>query len=95
MVVEAAIWIGALIMYVRDSRSVNSAGRYVFWGGITAWTYVWWANQAGPPRRAEDAPIEMIIVLLMIVGWGYWMNRARTTVAADHEPMPYAVPDAS
>jgi hypothetical protein len=77
MVVEAAIWVGALILYVRDSRSVNSAGRYVFWGGVMAWTYVWWANQAGAPRNAEEAPIEMIVILVMMVGWGYWMERAR------------------
>jgi hypothetical protein len=77
MAVEAAIWIGALMLYVRDSRSVNSAGRYVFWGGVMSWTYVWWANQAGAPREAEEAPIEMLVVLVMIVGWGYWMERAR------------------
>jgi hypothetical protein len=83
MVVEAVIWVGALIMYVRDSRSVNSAGRYVFWGGIASWTYVWWANQAGPPRQAQDAPIEMLTVLLLIVAWGYWMNRARVMKTGD------------
>ena len=78
MAVEAAIWIGAVVLYTRDSRSVNSAGRYVFWGGVMSWTYIWWANQAGAPRKAEEAPIEMIIILVMIVGWGDWMERART-----------------
>src|SRR5688500_16887617 len=83
MVIEAAIWIGSLFLYVRDSRSVNSAGRYVFWGGVVSWTYVGWANVAGPPRKPADAPIEILIVLGLIVGWGYWMNRARrvTTIS--------------
>ena len=81
MVFEAAVWIGALFLYVRDSRSVNSAGRYAFWGGVVSWTYVWWANLAGPPRKPADAPIEMLIVLAIIVGWGYWMNRARLVTA--------------
>ena len=83
MVVEAALWIGILYLYVRDSRSVNAPGRYVFWGGVVSWTYVWWANLAGPPRKPADAPIEMLIVLGLIVGWGYWMNRARRITARE------------
>ena len=66
-----------LFLYVRDSKSVNSAGRYAFWGGIVSWSYISWAIVAGPPRRAEDAPIEMLIVLGLIVVWSYWMDRAR------------------
>ena len=76
--VEAVIWFGALALYVMDSRSVTSAGRYVFWGGVVSWTYVAYANVAGPPRPANDAPIEMLILLPMIAGWAYWMNQART-----------------
>ena len=76
--VEAGLWLGALALYVMESRSLTSAGRYVFWGGVASWTYITWANVAGPPRPAGDAPIEMLILLPMIVGWAYWMDRART-----------------
>ena len=74
---EAAFWIMVLFLYVRDSKSVNSAGRYAFWGGVVSWSYVSWATSAGPPRPPEDAPIEMLIVLGLIVVWSYWMDRAR------------------
>lgn len=83
MVVEAVLWVGALILYVGESRAADSAGRYVFWGGVVSWSYVGWANVAGPPRKPEDAPIEMLILLAMMVGWGYWMNRARAMKAAE------------
>ena len=76
-VVEAGVWFGALALYVMDSRSLTSAGRYVFWGGVVSWTYIAYANVAGPPRPAQDAPIEMLILLPMVVGWSYWMDRAR------------------
>jgi len=79
---EAAFWIMVLFLYVRDSRSVNSAGRYAFWGGVVSWTYISWAIVAGPPRPPDDAPIEMLIVLGLIVVWSYWMDQARQVTAA-------------
>lgn len=75
--VEAAFWFGALALYVMESRSVTSARRYIFWAGVVSWTYVAYANVAGHPRAADDAPVEMLILLAMIVGWAYWMNHAR------------------
>ncbi len=89
--VEAVIWFGALAMYVMESRSVTSAGRYVFWGGVVSWTYVAYANVAGPPRPAEDAPAEMLILLPMIVAWAYWMDAARTIKTA-YPVSPTAAP---
>ena len=79
---EAAFLGMVLFLYVRDSKSVNSAGRYAFWGGVVSWSYISWAIVAGPPRPPEDAPIEMLIVLGLIVVWSYWMDRARQVTAA-------------
>src|SRR5688572_25993545 len=81
MVFEALIWIGALCLYVRDSRSVNAAGRYAFWGGVVSWTWVWWANLAGPPPEPSPAPTETPIVIATIVAWAHWMTRARLVIA--------------
>jgi hypothetical protein len=84
MAIEGAIWIGAVGLYVSDSRSANSAGRYVFWGGVAALTYVWYANVFGPTRgmSQQEAPIEGLLLLLMAIAWGYWMNRARVMKSA-------------
>jgi hypothetical protein len=83
MAIEGAIWGAAVVRYVSDSRSVNSAGRYVFWGGVASLTYVWYVNVFGPPRGnpQQDAPIEGLILLLLTIAWAYWMNRARTMKA--------------
>ena len=78
---EAALWVMVLFLYVRDSKSVNAAGRYAFWGGVVSWSYISWAIVAGPPRPPEDAPIEMLIVLGLIVVWSYWMDRSRRVTA--------------
>jgi hypothetical protein len=78
MLIEGILWAGAVALYVSDSRSTTSAGRYVFWGGIASWTYVWYYNAFLPPRiTPEEAPVEALILLLLAIGWAYWMNRAR------------------
>ena len=76
---KATIWAAAVALYVSDSRSVTSAGRYVFWGGVASLTYVWYVNAFGPPRGnpQQDAPIEGLSLMMLAIGWAYWMNRAR------------------
>jgi hypothetical protein len=78
IVVEGGMWIAALVVYLRATRSVTSAGRYVFWGGVGVLTLSWINNIAGSaPSRPEDAPTASLIFFLLWVGWGFWMNRAR------------------
>jgi hypothetical protein len=83
MVIEGLVWAGAVALYVSDSRSTTSAGRYVFWGGVASLTYVWYYNAFLPPRiKPEEAPIEALILLLLAIGWAYWMDRARAMKTA-------------
>jgi hypothetical protein len=78
MVIEGVTWAAAVALYVADSRSVTSAGRYVFWGGIAALTYVWYFNAFLPPRiPPAQAPIEALFLLALAIAWAYWMNHAR------------------
>jgi hypothetical protein len=89
MVVEGVLWAAAVGLYVSDSRSTTSAGRYVFWGGVAALTYVWYFNAFLPPRLTpEEAPIEALILLLLAIGWACWMNRAREMKAGGPEGPP-------
>jgi hypothetical protein len=81
LLIEGGFWVAALVLYLRATRSVTSAGRYVFWGGIVVLTLSWYNNIAGEaPSRPEDAPTASLIFFLLWVGWGYWMNRARQSV---------------
>jgi hypothetical protein len=83
VLVEGGFWAVAVILYLRMTRSANSAGRYVFWGGIIVLTLSWYNNIAGAaPSRPENAPQASLIFFLLWVGWGYWMNRARTVTRA-------------
>ncbi len=78
VVVEGGLWLAALFVYVRASRSVSSAGRWVFWSGAFILTLFWYNNIAGlPPSRPADAPMASLIFFLLATAWAYWMNRAR------------------
>jgi hypothetical protein len=78
LVIEGGLWVAALVVYVRASRSRNSAGRWVFWGGVFILTLFWYSNIAGPPpARPEEAPLASLIFFSLTVMWAYWMNRAR------------------
>ena len=78
LIVEGGFWLAALFVYLRATRSANSAGRYVFWGGVVVLTLSWYNNIAGSaPSRPENAPTASLIFFLIWVGWGFWMNRAR------------------
>jgi hypothetical protein len=80
LLVEGGLWVAALVLYLRATRSVTSAGRYVFWGGVIVLTLSWYNNIAGAaPSRPEDAATASLIFFLLWVGWGYWMNRARAS----------------
>ncbi len=81
LVVEGGLWAVALVLYIRATRSVTSAGRYVFWGGVIVLTLSWYNNIAGgAPSRPENAPQASLIFFLIWIGWGFWMNRARMLV---------------
>ena len=82
VIIEGGFWVVALVLYLRATRSATSAGRYVFWGGVIVLTLSWYNNIAGAaPSRPEDAPTASLIFFSLWVGWGYWMNRARTIKA--------------
>jgi hypothetical protein len=82
LLVEGGMWLVALVLYLRATRSVTSAGRYVFWGGVIVLTLSWYNNIAGgAPSRPENAAQASLIFFLLWVGWGFWMNRARTVVS--------------
>jgi hypothetical protein len=88
IIIEGGLWIVALVLYLRTTRSVTSAGRYVFWGGIIVLTMSWYNNIAGAaPSRPADAPTASLIFFSLWVGWGYWMNRARAMTPAPGRPV--------
>lgn len=77
--VEGALWIGAIVYYMRGTKPATRWGALCFWVVVVFLTLVWWNNIAGPPPRdSRAAPIQAEVFFLLTVGWAYWMNRLRT-----------------
>jgi hypothetical protein len=83
LVVEGGLWIAAVWIYIHASRSKNWAGRYVFWVVAAMITYIWVVNiRAGTDPNPVRAGIGGLVVFGLMVGWTYWMNRARRMVVS-------------
>jgi membrane-bound metal-dependent hydrolase YbcI (DUF457 family) len=82
LIVEGALWLAAIAVYVRGTRSKGRAGRYGFWPMIAILTALWLASLRGDPPPSLSAMAGINTVLFMVVlAWAAWMNRARPAVA--------------
>lgn len=80
IIVEGGFWLLAIILYMRATNPVKRLGVYVFWPVVVFLTFVWVTNiKTGPPP--PKAVIGSLIIFLLLVAWGYWMNRLRSARA--------------
>ena len=78
LVVEGALWLAAIAVYVRATRPNGRAGRYGFWPMIVILTFLWLTSLRGDPPPSLSALAEINTVFFAIVlTWAAWMNRAR------------------
>jgi uncharacterized membrane protein len=83
LAVEGLLWLIALAVYVRATRSTGRAGVVGFWLMIVFVTLSWVNNiTAAPPAGSLTiAAITSLTFFTLLVAWAYWMNRARKTRA--------------
>jgi hypothetical protein len=85
LAVEGGFWIVALTAYVRATRGSTWAGRYVFWMVAALLTLIWVGNiRRGVDPNPVRAGIGGLMVFGLMVGWTYWMNRARPVDVPSH-----------
>ena len=78
LIVEGGLWLVAIALYVRATRSKSRAGVYAFWGGIVLLTLIWHGNiTRGMDPDPIKAGIGGLIFFSLIAAWAYWMNRLR------------------
>jgi membrane-bound metal-dependent hydrolase YbcI (DUF457 family) len=78
LIVEGGLWLVALAVYVRGTRSNGRAGVYGFWIVIAILTLMWLGSLNGdPPPSLKTLAIVDSIFLLALFAWAAWMDRAR------------------
>lgn len=86
LLVEGGLWVAAIVIYLRGTRSRSRSGAVVFWLWCVLLTLVWYNNIAGPPPpNPRTVPLVTLLLFSLLVACAYWINRlrpARTPVAA-------------
>ena len=84
LLAEGALWLIALMIYVRTTRASKRTGIYVFWVIIALLTLSWINNiMATPPAGSlTAAAISSLTFFSLLVAWAYWMDRVRKTEPA-------------
>ena len=82
LIVEGAIWLAAIAVYVRGTRPKGRAGRYGFWPVIAVLTFLWLGSlQGDPPPSLSAMAVFNTVFFMVLLAWAAWMNRARPAVA--------------
>lgn len=83
LIVEGAMWLAAIAIYVRGTRPSGKAGRYAFWPMIVILTLLWLTSLRGdPPPSLQALAVVNTVFFAVVLTWAAWMNRARPALAA-------------
>ena len=79
--VEGLIWLGGIVIYLRETRSMKRIGTYVFWTGVAVLTWLWLVSLNGlaPPGSIVKTGISSLVFMLLTVAWAYWVDGLRTS----------------
>ena len=77
MITEGAMFVGAVIWYVRGFRSTDKYGHASFWTLMVLLAVFWLAASVGPPPPDEQTLAVSSLLLWAFVPWGYWIDRHR------------------
>jgi hypothetical protein len=78
LAVEGSIWVIAIFLYVRATRTSGWLSTCVFWSGIVLLTLSWLSNIASPPPAdLFIAMLSSFLFFVVTVAWGYWVNLLR------------------
>jgi hypothetical protein len=82
MAVELLLFAAGVWLYTRATRAADRTGRLALWGLITFLLLIYAANLLGPPPPSGMAAAWSALAMWLLVAWGYWIDRHRTTVPA-------------
>lgn len=78
LIVEGALWIAALALYLRATQAKRKAGIFGFWPMIVLLTALWLIslNGAPPPSLPALAATNTVFFAIVFL-WAFWMDRVR------------------
>ena len=80
VLVEGAIFLAGVVIYVRSTVATDKVGKYGFWSLIGFLVLSWVGNMIGPPPPDSQSLAYFSLLLWLFVPWGYWIDRHRQPV---------------
>jgi len=80
MIVEGAMFVVGIWLYLSSTRARDRIGVYAFWGLVAFLSITNIANMFGPPPPSATAVAWTAQAIWLLVFWGYWIDRHRVAV---------------
>jgi len=80
VVVELAMFVGGLIIYLSQTKANDRAGQIALWSFVVFLAVIWTGAVFGPPPPSVSAIKYSGVGLWLLVPWAYWIDRTRTAV---------------
>ena len=77
IVVEVALFIGCLILYLRTTRARDRIGSIALWALVVFVGLIYAANAVSPPPPSWKAVAYAGLAAWLFVPWGWWIDRHR------------------
>lgn len=75
--IEGFLFIGAVYIYIRTTKSIDRIGNYAFWGLILLLLISYIANITSPPPPNMTAVAYTGFAQWLFIAWAYWIDRHR------------------
>jgi hypothetical protein len=77
VLVETALFLAGVWLYLRSTRAVDRTGIFALWGLVAFLLFISFANLMGPPPPSSLAVAWVAQSIWLLVLWGYWIDRHR------------------
>lgn len=77
VVVEGALFAGAVYLYATMTRAKNRAGTWGFWSLVALVVVIYLSNLFGPPPSDTTTIAYVTLAMWAFVPWLYWIDRQR------------------
>jgi len=78
--IEGLLFLTGIFFYLQITKSRNRTGSVSFWSLIVFLIIIYISNIMGPPPPSEEAIGYVGLSQLLLVWWGYWIDRNRINV---------------
>ena len=76
---ELSIFLPGILIYAKTTSALDGKGRWGFCSLVTLLLFVYFGNTFGPPPPSPGAIAWLGEMQWLLVAWGYWVDRHRTT----------------